>query len=106
MIWTAVRWIPLAEPQLLMHYFLPVTVSRLALHPFTFSNGVTIPPGTLVSVPGCVIHTDEEIYPNPNEFDGSRFVKLRERDVEGAARHQALSTSVDHVTFGLGRHTW
>ena len=89
-----------------MHYFLPVTVSRLALQPFTFSNGVTVPPGTLISVPGGVIHRDEELYPNPNEFDGSRFVKLRERDVEGAARHQALSTSVDHLTFGLGRHAW
>ena len=33
-------------------------------------------------------------------------MKLRERDVEGAARHQALSTSVDHLTFGLGRHAW
>ena len=79
---------------------------RLALHPFTFSNGVTIPPGTLVSVPGGIIHEDENIYPNPSEFDVSRFVKLRESDVEGVTRHQALSTSVDHLTFGLGRHAW
>jgi hypothetical protein len=49
---------------------------------------------------------DEEIYPNPEEFDGFRFAKLRERNVDAMARHQALSTSVDHLTFGYGRHAW
>jgi cytochrome P450 len=81
-----------------------LTVTRLALRPFTFSNGVTIPAGTLVSVPGGVIHKDGELYPNPEEFDGFRFVKLREHNVDVTARHQALSTSVDHLTFGYGRH--
>jgi hypothetical protein len=76
------------------------------MRPFTFSNGVTIPAGTLVSVPGGVIHKDGELYPNPEEFDGFRFVKLREHNVDASARHQALSTSVDHVTFGYGRHAW
>ncbi|KAF8271106.1 cytochrome P450 [Lactarius quietus] len=81
-----------------------VTVTRLALRPFTFSNGITVPPGTLVGLPGGVVHRDGEIYPNPEEFDGFRFAKLRERDVDAVARHQALSTSVDHLTFGYGRH--
>ncbi len=76
------------------------------MRPFTFSNGVTIPAGTLVSVPGGVIHKDGELYPNPEEFDGFRFVKLREHNVDATARHQALSTSVDHLTFGYGRHAW
>ncbi|KAH9998657.1 cytochrome P450 [Russula vinacea] len=44
--------------------------SRLALRPFTFSNGVTVPAGTLVSYPTSAIHTDERIYLNPDEFDG------------------------------------
>ena|ERR1700761_3632843 len=81
-------------------------MSRLALRPFTFSNGVTVPAGTLIAVPSGVIHKDGEIYPNPEEFDGFRFAKLRERNVDAVARHQALSTSVDHVTFGYGRHAW
>ena len=83
-----------------------VSVTRLALRPFTFSNGVTVPAGTLVNVPGGVVHKDGELYPNPEMFDGFRFVKLREDDVDTTARHQALSTSVDHLTFGLGRHAW
>jgi cytochrome P450 len=84
-----------------------VGIFRLALRPFTFSNGVTIPAGTIVAIPRLAIHTDEEIYPNPHEFDGFRFSKLREKEGDGtAARHQAVATSADHLTFGLGRHTW
>jgi len=78
-------------------------MSRLALRSFTFSNGVTVPAGTLIVVPGTV-HKDGEFYPNPEEFDGFRFAKLRERDGDAVAGHQALSTSTDHLTFGYGRH--
>ena len=81
-------------------------MNRLAIRPFTFSNGVTVPAGTLIVVPGGSIHRDGEIYPNPEEFDGFRFSKLRERDGDAVARHQALSTSADHVTFGYGRRAW
>ena len=76
------------------------------MRPFTFSNGVTVPAGTLIAVPSGVIHKDEEIYPNPEEFDGFRFAKLRERNTDATARHQALSPSVDYLTFGYGRHAW
>jgi len=81
-----------------------LAINRLALRPFTFSNGVTVPAGTLVAVPSGVIHKNAEIYPNPEEFDGFRFAKLREHSVDAVAKHQALSTSVDHLTFGYGRH--
>ena len=97
----------LAEPQLLMHYFpFSASLTRLALRTFTFSNGVTVPAGTLIAVPNGAIHEDVEIYPNPEEFDGFRFARLRERDGVDVARHQAHSTSVDHLTWGYGRHAW
>jgi cytochrome P450 len=80
------------------------TMTRLALRPFTFSNGVTVPAGTLVVVPGGTIHRHGKIYPNSEEFDGFRFAKLRKRDGDTVARHQALSASADHLTFGSGRH--
>jgi cytochrome P450 len=80
---------------------------RLALRPFTFSNGVTVPAGTLVCVPASATHTDEEIYPNPDEFDGFRFAMLRESEGDKiTSRYQAVSTSSEHLTYGLGRHTW
>jgi cytochrome P450 len=84
-----------------------LAVSRLALRPFTFSNGVTVPAGTLVSIPASTTHTDERIYPNPDEFDGFRFAKLRESGEEDTmtSRYQTVSTSSEHLAFGIGRHT-
>ncbi|KAH9176040.1 cytochrome P450 [Lactarius sanguifluus] len=81
-----------------------LSLSRIALRPFTFSNGVTVPAGTLVAVPSGAVHMDGEIYPNPEEFDGFRFAKLRERDGVAVAGHQATSTSAEYLTFGHGRH--
>ena len=66
---------------------------RLALSPFTFSNGMTIPADTLVALPLYAIHEDDEIYPNPEEYDGFRFSKLREKVADIAAdKHQAVTT--------------
>jgi hypothetical protein len=97
--------IRLTKPQLLILYFLfPVSFNRLVLRPFTFSNGVTVPPGTMIAAPTDPIHKDGDIYPNPEEFDGFRFAKLRERD--GNAGCQATSTSAEHLQFGFGRHAW
>ncbi|KAI9434726.1 cytochrome P450 [Lactarius indigo] len=81
-----------------------LSLFRLALRPFTFSNGVTVPAGTLIAAPTGAIHRDGEIFPHPDEFDGFRFAKPRERDGNAAAGSQALSTSADNLTFGYGRH--
>jgi len=85
-----------------------VRLTRVALRPFTFSNGVTVPAGTLVAVPSAAIHSDEEVYPNSEEFDGFRFAKLREHNGDGlpVAGHQLTSTSWDYLEFGYGRHAW
>jgi len=83
-----------------------IVMVRLVLRPFTFSNGVTIPAGNLVSIPSRAAHADEKIFENPNEFDGFRFAKLRKSeggDIAGS-RCQAVSVSSENLTFGLGRH--
>jgi len=83
-----------------------VAVSRVALRPFTFSNGVTVPAGTLVSIPASATHRDERIYPDPDTFDGFRFAKLRESEGDTTtSRYQVVSPSSEHLAFGLGRHT-
>ena len=85
-------------------------MSRLVLRPFTFSNGVTVPAGTTVSVPASSTHTDERIYSTPEEFDGFRFANLRKVDSEGpdtaANKYQSVSPSNEHLAFGLGQHIW
>jgi len=81
-----------------------LTVNRLALRPFTFSNGVTVPAGTLIAIPSAAVQTDGEIYLNAEEFDGFRFAKLRECYGNAVAGHKATSTSAQHLSFGCGRH--
>ncbi|KAH9006342.1 cytochrome P450 [Lactarius hatsudake] len=81
-----------------------LTLLRLALRPFTFSNGVTVPAGTLIAAPTGAINRDGDIFPNPEEFDGFRFTKPREHDGNAMAGRQALSMSPDNLTFGYGRH--
>ena len=80
---------------------------RIALRPFTFSNGVTVPAGTLIAIPTNATHKDERIYSNPDEFDGFRFARLRGSEEDTAtSRYQTVSTSSEILSFGLGRHTW
>jgi cytochrome P450 len=96
---------PLDNSLLLITLF-QVVVYRLALRPFTFSNGVTIPKGTIVSIPASAIHMDENIYSNPEQFDGFRFSKARDMGGAITTIHSAVSTSPEYLAFGLGRHTW
>jgi cytochrome P450 len=87
---------------------LQVVTTRLVLRPFTFSNGVTVPAGALVSVPSRAAHNDEGIYPNPDVFDGFRFAKICEGEAGDTttSRNRAVATSNEHMPFGVGRHAW
>jgi len=43
---------------------------------------------------------EEEIHPKAHEFDGSRFLKLHEKEGDEIIVAPVL------LGFGLGRHTW
>jgi cytochrome P450 len=72
---------------------------------FEFSDGTVIPKGETIVAPMRPIHMDEEIYENPNQFNGFRFSELRKRDGE-SSRHLSTDTSVEFLHFGFGHHTW
>ena len=61
-------------------FFYKVGLEHLSLRPFTSSNGVNIPAGTLLALPLHSAHADEEIYPNAHEFDAFRFFRLCEKE--------------------------
>jgi cytochrome P450 len=82
-------------------------MGRFVLRPLKLSNGMTLPAGTLIAVPASATHRDEIYHTNPEEFDGFRFAKLREEEGDPMTnRYQAVSTSNEHLPFGLGRHAW
>ncbi|KAH9915638.1 cytochrome P450 [Amylocystis lapponica] len=80
-----------------------VLTTRRTRKDHTFSDGTHIPAGTYVSTPVLGIHRDDEIYPNADQFDPWRFSNMRAEDGEGT-KHQFVSTTVDYIPFGHGRH--
>lgn len=73
------------------------TLWRIVRKPITFSNGTSVPAGTFLSAATAPYHTDEQQYKNPNTFDPWRFVDSSKTFV---------TTSVDYIPFGHGRHAW
>lgn len=83
-----------------------VTLQRLALKPYRFSNGVVVPKGTIVGAPVCGIHMDDAIYERASEFDGFRFSKMREKYGDNAKFNAVDSTTQEYLHFGNGPHAW
>ncbi|KAI0070826.1 cytochrome P450 [Panus rudis PR-1116 ss-1] len=81
-----------------------LSMSRLALKDFTFSDGTFIPAGTFVSAAALPMHYDEEHYENPEVFNPWRFSEIRALSDEESVKHQMVSTSAEYLPFGHGRH--
>lgn len=62
----------------------------------TFSSGITIPRGTLLSAASAGFHADENMHDDPEEFRPWRHVN----------RKTFVATSTDYLPFGHGRQAW
>jgi len=80
------------------------SMGRTAASDYVFSDGTLIPKGTALFVPMRAIHRDETIYPNPSAFEPFRFADLREDGETGKGQYGMVSTSVEWLPFGHGRH--
>ena len=69
----------------------------------TFSDGTFIPDGTIMVAPMFEMHMDPDFYKNPGLFNPWRFSDMREEE-GGALLHHFVSTSVEYVAFGHGKH--
>ncbi|THV02256.1 cytochrome P450 [Dendrothele bispora CBS 962.96] len=81
-----------------------MTVDRMVLKDFTFSDGTTLPAGTRVTVPGSALHHDERYYENPQEFRPFRFSDMRANEGE-SIKHQMITPNSEYFFFGHGRHS-
>ena|SRR6266511_910496 len=82
-------------------------MTRRALADYTFSDGTQIPAGSTLSVSVTHTHLNPETYEDPTEFDGFRFIKMKERaEVEGLTdrKFDMVTTSLQSLAFGHGRH--
>ncbi|KAK7058652.1 hypothetical protein VNI00_002288 [Paramarasmius palmivorus] len=80
----------------------PLSVQRVNLHDFTFSNGVVVPAGTFIVVCARATHFDQAHYPSSSQFDALRSYRKREKENE-SNKHQMVTPEVDYLTFGTGR---
>ncbi|KAI1746640.1 cytochrome P450 monooxygenase [Xylaria castorea] len=85
----------------------PVLVSfqRLITEDWKLSNGFVIPAGTTIGAATHAQSLDPNIYPEPEKFDGLRFLKLREKaGVNEEGRQTFAAASPTNMVFGYGRH--
>ena len=73
---------------------------------YTFSNGLHIPKGVNVCVPGNQIMRDDTIYPNADGFDGFRHqLPYHLMDQKKVDPTLGMSTTgVEYLVFGHGVH--
>ena len=81
-----------------------VVMERKALKDFTFSDGTFIPKGTHVAAIVGPVNVDEKIYEDPLTFKPFRFAESREG--ADAVKNQMVTTSLQNLIFGHGRHAW
>ncbi|KAG7090375.1 hypothetical protein E1B28_009494 [Marasmius oreades] len=81
-----------------------VSMHRKALKEFTFSNGTSVPAGTILAVAVNAVHHDDAIYPNANNFNGYRFSSIREQQGE-SIKHQMSTPDLSWLLFGHGHHS-
>jgi cytochrome P450 len=78
----------------------PVVLERVALKDTVLPDGKVIPRGSHIMVDSTDLW-DPEVYPNPDEFDGRRFLRKRQ---EGDKASQFVQSSPNYNVFGGGRH--
>lgn len=65
------------------------------------SDGTTLPRGSRIMV--STNYMDVRVYPEPERFDASRFLKLRAQPGQENS-WQFVTTSPEHLHFGHGQH--
>uniref|UniRef100_A0A0B7K3W0 Uncharacterized protein n=1 Tax=Bionectria ochroleuca TaxID=29856 RepID=A0A0B7K3W0_BIOOC len=79
------------------------TMNRKATKRVTLPGGLVLEKGDrCMSDLGSMM--DSSIYPNPGEYDGYRFFRMRDDPSAGSKAH-LVSTSSAHLGFGHGKHT-
>ncbi|KAL2878371.1 hypothetical protein SGCOL_006342 [Colletotrichum sp. CLE4] len=80
-----------------------VGLGRRVMEDVRLKDGTVLPQDSGIAV-NAEKMWDPEIYENPRTYDGFRFLRLREASEQGEKSSQLVSTSPEHLGFGLGIH--
>ena len=80
-------------------------MNRILTKNYTFTDtahSTYLPPGTLTSAAVSAVATDPDTFNHPNQFDGHRYLNLREQN-KGSESHFIMGMATeDSLGFGLG----
>ncbi len=71
----------------------------------TLCDGTFIPKGTTIVAAAGPTHREASVYPDPEVLDPFRFAKMPAGE-SGSLKHQIVSTSINFLPFGHGKHAW
>ncbi|KAK1508781.1 hypothetical protein CABS01_08011 [Colletotrichum abscissum] len=77
---------------------------RKVMSDFTLSNGLRIPKGARIALPTGAINMDQDLFHNPEVFDGLRFYRMRVAKDEARSSNQMVTVGKKDLTWGYGRH--
>lgn len=89
-----------------------VTARRCALKDFTFSDGTRVAKGEWVGIPVGPMLRDPSMYPQPDVFDGFRFVdqeileRLGKTSIQPEGPSKFTDVSETWHVWGTGKLTW
>ncbi|KAF9870905.1 filament-forming protein [Colletotrichum karsti] len=86
-----------------LHILGPHMMNRKVEMPVTLSDGTYLPEGVHVTVSAHNTRDPALWGPDPDEFDGKRFLRMREQAGQ-ENRWQFVSTSPEFLAFGHGMH--
>ncbi|KIM21870.1 hypothetical protein M408DRAFT_333196 [Serendipita vermifera MAFF 305830] len=85
-----------------------VSLGRIVMQDFTFSNGVRVPAGEMIQAVATGVHRDPAYYSDPLEFKPWRFYELAQAETlstdRAATKYNMVGTSTTYLTWGLGKH--
>jgi cytochrome P450 len=66
---------------------------------------MVVPANSTVAAPIALFHGDASDLTNPEEFDGFRYSRMNAENA-GPSKHQMVSTDLNYLLFGHGKHAW
>lgn len=79
-----------------------VSIERRVVRDTAMPNGLKLPRGSNIAVDSSDMW-NSDIHINPDQFDGYRFLRIREQGGKGSSTAPFVSSNKQHNVFGAGR---